>query len=445
MANNLDDIYRKLAGLNEPTEPEDQLVPDAMSLGADQEAAEINEQANQQAMAPSMKTKEQLEAEQIEKELDVPAPEAPKTPLQELLEKSNALREKSAADIKTASEEDKRRALGASIAKALGNLGAANIQARTGQNVGLKGFKPVEVKDTASKIGKQRNEMIRQLQDEYKLLQADRKSGMTPYQKAQLEESEKDRALKEKLAKVKAAITPKKETEFGKALSKAQAKDFAESQSGLQKTAGGIDKIDEALISQLEYSKSKFGGTGPLATLGGFTKYVSSDTEALDAKFKDIDLKNMVTTFSGMSKAVDSDAERRAWKATQASVSNDDKTNVQILLGSKSSLLKNKAIAEAKAEFVKQRGNLNEFTHPILEGKVTTLVDLNGNMQLVEKNKVADLKANGFITVDQHALDLLAGKKSSDAIPRKIQRVMAANPGITREEVIEALKKKGKL
>jgi len=91
-------------------------------------------------------------------------------------------------------------------------------------------------------------------------------------------------------------------------------------------------------------------------------KYLSQDAQNLEAKFRDINLKNMVSTFSGMSKAVDSDAERRAWESTQASLSNDDEVKLKYFNGVlKSTLLKDRAVAEAQQAYVAKHGNLDGF------------------------------------------------------------------------------------
>jgi hypothetical protein len=146
--------------------------------------------------------------------------------------------------------------------------------------------------------------------------------------------------------------------------------------------------------------------------MGGAKKYFSQDLENLDARYKDISLNKMVSMFSGMSKAVDSDAERRAFEATTASIKNDDKTNLQILLGSKSSLLKDKAVAEAQADWADQYGSLKGFeqANPILKGEVTTLVDSSGEMQLVPKSAVPQLKKQGLMSVDDYVNQLAKSK-----------------------------------
>ena len=103
-----------------------------------------------------------------------------------------------------------------------------------------------------------------------------------------------------------------------------------------------LDRAEAALTSQLdqlktakdrfkEYSNKSYTGTGPLATGLGMSKYVSQATEKLDSTFKKIALDDMVKMFAGMSKAVDSDAERRAFESTQPNIALDDATNEEIL------------------------------------------------------------------------------------------------------------------
>ena len=80
-----------------------------------------------------------------------------------------------------------------------------------------------------------------------------------------------------------------------------------------------------------DYSKNTPAGTGPLATGFGLTKYTSDQAQNLDAQFKKLNLDSMVKMFAGMSKAVDSDAERRAFEAAQPALTNDDTVNRRLI------------------------------------------------------------------------------------------------------------------
>lgn len=189
-------------------------------------------------------------------------------------------------------------------------------------------------------------------------------------------------------------------------LDKLDAAKFEKTQSSVAGLGNNLSLVDDALNSQINYAKNSILGTGSIATLGGLTAYGSTDTETLKNKFNNINLKNMVTTFSGMSKAVDSDAERRAWNATQPSIANDDKTNLSILYGLKSSLLKDKAVADAQADWYSTHNNsLKGFeqSNPILQGLMTTVVDRqSGEMKLVPKSEVKSLKKQGYTSIDDY-------------------------------------------
>lgn len=89
-------------------------------------------------------------------------------------------------------------------------------------------------------------------------------------------------------------------------------------------------KLEDAYKTFQDYSKNTWGGTGPFATGFGTKKWTDERTQLLDAKLKGLNLDTMVKMFAGMSKAVDSDAERRAFEAAQPSITNDDKVNEEL-------------------------------------------------------------------------------------------------------------------
>lgn len=123
----------------------------------------------------------------------------------------------------------------------------------------------------------------------------------------------------------------------------------------LDKAEGTVDAqikmMEEAKKKFIAYSKKSPGGTGPLATLGGATTLVSQPTEAMNSTFKNISFDTLIKSFQGMSKAVDSDAERRAFESTQPSITQDDKTNMMLLdqrINALKSLKQKTAAAKAK-------------------------------------------------------------------------------------------------
>lgn len=100
--------------------------------------------------------------------------------------------------------------------------------------------------------------------------------------------------------------------------------------TSLDKAKNALNELKRTKDLFERYSKNSQGGTGMVATAGGLSKYFSADTQDLDSAFKKLNLDTMVNLFSGMSKAVDSDGERRAFEAAQASITNDDKVNRRI-------------------------------------------------------------------------------------------------------------------
>lgn len=138
-------------------------------------------------------------------------------------------------------------------------------------------------------------------------------------------EGKKDELSKIELEEEKAKI---KENNLVRKENRVVVKDLEKGQSAAEAALRDLKNVKKQFE---DYSKANKGGTGPLSTLGGLTKYASQDTEKLDSAFKKVALGEMVKMFAGMSKAVDSNAERRAFESTQPSVALDDETNKQIL------------------------------------------------------------------------------------------------------------------
>lgn len=220
-------------------------------------------------------------------------------------------------------------------------------------------------------------------------------------------------------AKSQAEMSREKPSVFDIERQKASARDFQKNQKNLSNVNKNLNMIDDAMNSLKEYSKNSTFGTGPFATAYGLAKYTNEDLQTLNAKLRAVNLKNMTTTFSGMSKAIDSDAERRAWQGTQADIANDDSTNMNILLGQKSILLKDKAEAQAQNQYVLERGNLDGYESPI-DGKVTSMVSPSGEVQLVPNEKVNKSKTQGFLTLDQYAKRSVKGRGEIDSRPQTV-------------------------
>jgi len=156
----------------------------------------------------------------------------------------------------------------------------------------------------------------------YKQSEIDRK-------KAEMLEKEK-RAEERKIATEtrKEKTVDAKEKNVVKKENRKTRRELDKAEKTTQETIKELESIDKQFE---EYSRTSPGGTGPIATAFGLTKYASEKTQALDARFKLTGLKQMVKMFAGLSKAIDSDAERRAFEATQLDLKNDDNVNRQII------------------------------------------------------------------------------------------------------------------
>jgi hypothetical protein len=149
-------------------------------------------------------------------------------------------------------------------------------------------------------------------------------------------------------------------------------------------------------------------GTGPFATAFGAKKYFSGELQQLDQVLSNEALQKMVSMFRGMSKAIDSDSERAFFNATTTGISRDDRVNLQVLLGAKSMAMKQKTENIKKQEWLKAGNSLDTYESPVI-GKMTSMVEPNGNIVLVDKNLIKAAKEDGLKLVDEYVKDYKFG------------------------------------
>lgn len=143
-----------------------------------------------------------------------------------------------------------------------------------------------------------------------------------------LKEKEKDRQLQRELASGKIA---KEEAKEDKQIKKENRKMRTELNAAESSLTDQLKMLENAKKQFEDYSSGSLVGTGPLATGMGTKTFLSKDLESLESTFNNISLQNMVKMFAGMSKAVDSEAERRAFESTQPNIKLDDATNRKLL------------------------------------------------------------------------------------------------------------------
>lgn len=132
-------------------------------------------------------------SEEVVPEVVEPTPVAEVEPKKEksyeekLLEQIANIRTQGKEDVTAAKKDDRKRALYANLFKALGNIGAAEVQRKVGTDVGLTPFTPAKVENTAKDVMADRRADIQSLLDEYKIKKALEPKKLTDYQQKNLD------------------------------------------------------------------------------------------------------------------------------------------------------------------------------------------------------------------------------------------------------------------
>lgn len=116
------------------------------------------------------------------------------------------------------------------------------------------------------------------------------------------------------------------------AIKKENRKTFSDIMSGKQRAMETLAKLND--INRM-LDKGTVADTGPIDQL---STLVSSDAQILKQRMNEVSLNNMVTMFNGMSKAVDTESERKAFEATQLSMGHYAATNRDYIARQKAAL-----------------------------------------------------------------------------------------------------------
>lgn len=170
-------------------------------------------------------------------------------------------------------------------------------------------------------------------------------------------------------------------------------------ETGLEKQLRDLEETQKMFKT---YSKGSIGGTGPLVTIGGATKIASAKTQMLDSAFKGLNLDTMSKLFAGMSRAVDSDAERRAFEAAQPSLSNDDEVNENIF---KRKIEATKSLLEKTKRARSQYDKFGDFAEQSPQTPQDT-----GKKQIVKRD-YSPSRDQTRVTYSDGSVELLSGKQ----------------------------------
>lgn len=352
------ELLKLLQGIN-PLAEEQNMSEEVASIGEPAMIEEAKTDAelanvNQEAKSPYQMTKPELAQKEMKEEMQrIPAGQLvqeakaqPVDPYQELLAKRDKVYTDSQAEIKAAREKDARNAMLANVVKALGNLGAAEVQRKAGVKAGLESFQPVKGVDTASGIASDRDKMLSKLKEDLAIIQAGKKSQMSELDKAKLDvEKEKLELQRKKLEKEGKKEAPlsfeekeriksnlkleQEEVKQSNRIKKDNLKTRAAAEKSVSDTDEQLAKVKRA--KQLLKQAVQKGGIADTGPIDQYITGLGKEGQQLRQAFNDLSLSKMSKLFQGMSKAVDSDAERKMFEQSQASLGNYPDVNMQVL------------------------------------------------------------------------------------------------------------------
>lgn len=198
---------------------------------------------------------------------------------EQLLDQLKGLRESSKEEVAAARESDRKKGMYANLAKALGSIGAADIQRKAGVRAGLQPFQAVSGPNTAKDVMADKRADVQALLDEYRIRKsAEPKDFKNIYKVGdELVRVGKDGAA-EKLygEKKKEKVTP---TEGEKTVDREFAKEYNKWATGGKSDYEVNSKIFKDAISKLKTGKVS---TGTLSGLGARIPGYRSETREVE-------------------------------------------------------------------------------------------------------------------------------------------------------------------
>lgn len=257
-----------------------------------------------------------------------------------ILAELRAMREGSDANIQAARDADRQNELFNNLNKSANQIG--NALANKAGFTKVKNEPISLLSDEASKAEIDRKRKLEDLMNEYKMISdKDAKDTDKKYKQDMLE-LQKDKLL------TKDAGKTDKETETIRKENRKVRQDMEKSLTNMDEQLKNIREAESLL------KNAKTVGTGPL------DQYMAKFTphgQKLETALNKLALDKMVSMFQGMSKAVDSDAERKFFQSAQADMSKFDKVNLDILKQARQHLENLKKKTQSSIKRYDSRGN----------------------------------------------------------------------------------------
>lgn len=220
---------------------------------------------------------------------------------------------------------------------------------------------------------KRRAEILKQLQDL-------KGGGMTAYQKASLDLRKKEHEAKQKS---KSDLTwEQKEAKKADIKSSVQEKkENREIRNDAKSALDALEQQEKTINEALKMLEEDGVATGPLDQY--YSKFTAKG-QTLEKKLNNLALDKMVKMFAGMSKAIDSDAERAFFQSTVPSMGDYERVNIETLRDLRDTIQKLKAKTNKAISSYDKSGTFKE--QDSIEH--VTMVAPNGQVKTVRKDKV---------------------------------------------------------
>jgi hypothetical protein len=325
---------------------------------------------------------------------------APMSPQEKMMAEYKAMQERDRKDLQDARSSDRNLKMGGAIGDALAtylnargqmNVKAPGVQVQQGAGLGKIADMFATAPDVAADLKNKREDLLAQ----YKQLQTGKGAELA------------ERKVKAYEDQVANSLNSKSPESFAqKETIKANIKDDILVERENRKLKKELEPAMQTVDDQIKNVKdamslikdSDFADTGPLDQ---YVSWMSPKGQLLKKALGNISLDTLVNKFQGMSRAIDTETDRKFFQDTQPNMSNFGSTNKKMLSDILTRLENVKAKSEAKLE------EINSFK---------------------PSNTSQDLSSSNM---DQ----------SNNQFEQKVQKAMEKNPQYSREEIISALKK----
>jgi hypothetical protein len=378
--------YQSLLDMIKPQE-EDQMMSSMApeQLGALQPAPEIIPEMPPQTTPEAVSNQPQ--------ESDVQTPPLPLDRRQALLEEFQNLRS-GTDDLAEARKRDRMLKIGgalgdalATIIKARGQMSAKVPGAPVQEGAGLA--KVADMFQTAPEIASDLAQRRQALMDEYRQMVTGEQDKLAKDLKERQVKAYEDQ-VKAQVKKLEAAARPEvtqkevqpsfEEKEKIKAKVKEDIQVSKENRQIKEKLESAIPTVDEQIKNVKNaldlINKSTIAGTGPLDQ---YFAGASPEGQLLKKSLRNIQLDTLVTKFQGMSRAVDTETDRKFFQETQPDMGNFERTNKKMLNDILERLEGIKQRSEKKLNEIKSQGETkSENTSSTNTTQATNLVRIKG-------------------------------------------------------------------